>query len=97
MSENDLKQENKRLKGSLKTYEILLKTNVEENRQLKEDYNAILKQRDDLIENATKSIEILNELKKWLNSIFDYEDGVISSDYLECYEEILNKIKELEG
>ena len=31
-----LQKENKQLKGSLQTYEILLKANVEENQQLKE-------------------------------------------------------------
>lgn len=48
-------QENKRLKGSLQTYEILLKANVEENQQLKEQ----LKQKEDII---NKIRELIDEL-----------------------------------
>lgn len=43
-----LQEENKQLKGSLQTYEILLKANVEENKQLKER----LQQKEDIINKA---------------------------------------------
>ena len=33
---DELQQENKRLNGTIQTYDILLKSNVEENKQLKE-------------------------------------------------------------
>lgn len=34
----ELKQENKKLNGTIQTYDILLKSNVEENKQLKDNY-----------------------------------------------------------
>lgn len=38
-----LQQENKKLNGTIQTYDILLKANVEENKQLKDDWNYIKK------------------------------------------------------
>lgn len=38
-----LQQENSQLKGSMETYDILLKSNVEENKQLKDNWNYIKK------------------------------------------------------
>ena len=43
-----LTEENKQLKGSLQTHEILLKANVEENQRLKEQ----LQQKEDIINKA---------------------------------------------
>ena len=37
----DIQQENEQLKGSMKTYDILLKSNVEENKQLKDNWNKL--------------------------------------------------------
>ena len=45
---DDLLKENQKLKGSLQTYEILLKANVEENQQLKKQ----LQQKEDIINKA---------------------------------------------
>ncbi len=36
-----LQQENKRLNGAIQTYDILLKANVEENNQLKDNWNKL--------------------------------------------------------
>ena len=36
-----LQQENERLNGAIKTYDILLKSNVEENKQLKDNWNKL--------------------------------------------------------
>lgn len=38
-----------------------------------------------------------NELKKGLQSLFEFDYGVISKDYLECAEDTLEKMQELEG
>ena len=38
-----LQQENKKLNGTIQTYDILLKANVEENKQLKKNWNYIKK------------------------------------------------------
>lgn len=38
-----------------------------------------------------------NELKKGLKSLFEFDEGVVSKDYLECAEDILEKMQELQG
>jgi hypothetical protein len=40
---NQLQKENKRLNGTIQTYDILLKANVEENKQLKDNWNKLRK------------------------------------------------------
>lgn len=37
----NLQEENKRLNGAIQTYDILLKANVEENKQLKDNWNKL--------------------------------------------------------
>lgn len=37
----ELQQENKKLNGAIQTYDILLKANVEENKQLKNNWNEL--------------------------------------------------------
>ncbi len=37
----ELQQENKKLNGAIQTYDILLKSNVEENKQLKDNWNKL--------------------------------------------------------
>lgn len=37
-----------------------------------------------------------NELKKGLKSLFEFDEGVVSKDYLECAEDTLEKMEELE-
>lgn len=39
----ELQEENKKLNGAIQTYDILLKANVEENKQLKDNWNYIKK------------------------------------------------------
>ena len=36
-----LQQENKKLNGAIQTYDILLKSNIEENKQLKDNWNKL--------------------------------------------------------
>ena len=38
-----------------------------------------------------------NELKKGLKSLFEFDEGVVSKDYLECAEDTLEKMQELQG
>ena len=38
-----------------------------------------------------------NELKNGLKSLFEFEEGVVSKDYLECAEDTLEKMQEMEG
>ena len=37
----ELQQENKKLNGTIQTYDILLKSNVEENKKLKDNWNKL--------------------------------------------------------
>ncbi len=39
----ELQQENKKLNGAIQTYDILLKANTEENKQLKDNWNKLKK------------------------------------------------------
>ena len=48
---DELQQENKKLNGAIQTYDILLKANVEENKQLKDNWNKI----EQIIENERMS------------------------------------------
>ena len=41
ISINNLIKENKKLNGAMQTYDILLKSNIEENKQLKDNWNKL--------------------------------------------------------
>ena len=43
ISINNLIKENKKLNGAIQTYDILLKSNIEENKQLKDNWNKLKK------------------------------------------------------
>jgi hypothetical protein len=77
----DLQQENKKLNGTIQTYDILLKANVEENKHLDEVNCKLRKTNEQLKDNWIK-------LKKWLNNFHKLSE-------FEQWE-IVNKIQELE-
>ena len=74
-----LQQENKKLKGSLQTYEILLKANVEENQQLKENQQK-------LIDYLKEKINITDDFSEELEDEFYIGKT-------KAYKEILSKIE----
>ena len=96
----ELQEENKRLNGAIQTYDILLKSNVEENKQLKNLIDIILnfsffKEECPLnfgFENNT------NEDKS--QSVF-YEDewceDNCNDNYKDCWLKYFKKLQELEG
>ena len=96
----ELQQENKKLNGAIQTYDILLKANVEENKQLKNLIDIILnfsffKEECPLnfgFENST------NEDKS--QSVF-YEDewceNNCNDNYKDCWLKYFKKLQELEG
>ena len=96
----ELQEENKRLNGAIQTYDILLKANVEENKQLKNLLDIILnfsffKEECPLnfgFENNT------NEDKS--QSVF-YEDewceNNCNDNYKNCWLKYFKKLQELEG
>ena len=95
-----LQQENKQLNGAIQTYDILLKSNIEENQQLKDLIDTILnfsffKEECPLnfgFENNT------NEDKS--QSIF-YEDewceNNCNDNYKDCWLKYFKKLQELQG
>lgn len=60
-----LQQENKKLNGTIQTYDILLKANVEENKQLKEKVNKL----EILIENLKLGVTLNQEQEDLLDEI----------------------------
>ena len=52
----ELQQENKKLNGAIQTYDILLKANVEENKQLKDNWNKLKEHLKNRYDNGTESI-----------------------------------------
>ena len=83
----ELRQENKKLNGSMQTYNILLKANVEENKQLKEKLDCDLQwafKYEKQVDNWNKLKEYITENNKtlcWTNN----------------YDDILGKMEELQG
>lgn len=103
-----LQQENERLNGAIKTYDILLKSNVEENKLLKEriEYlersnnrreSTILEQRQEICDLEDN----WNKLKKDLELVVDYGLGDESSKWDKIYGEYakstLKFMQELQG
>lgn len=91
-------EENKKLNGTIQTYDILLKANVEENKQLKEKLNCDLQ----WAFKYEKQVDNWNKLKKNLKEWKENEEYcyLASSPIDRCrkdiYGEILNKMQELE-
>ena len=89
-----LQQENKKLNGAIQTYNILLKSNVEENKQLKEriEYleRGVEEYQKALDETMSEKIDIennWNKLKKDLELVVDYGLGDESSKWDKIYGE----------
>lgn len=71
-----LQQENKKLNGTIQTYDILLKANVEENKRRKENYDRIYAENCKLREEHNiNDISLLDEnyrLKKGIDKAVEY-------------------------
>lgn len=99
-----LQQENERLNGAIKTYDILLKSNVEENKLLKERIEYLERsnnRREDTILEQRQEICDLednwNKLKEWVNKHYDYYMN--NEDFIGgrlCFNDMKNKMQELE-
>ena len=68
-----LQQENKKLNGTIQTYDILLKANVEENKQLKDNWNDLKKYVKEVISTdnelyGTDLLDKIQELEKGKNN-----------------------------
>ncbi len=74
-----LQQENKKLNGAIQTYDILLKANVEENKQLKNNWNKLKKWLEKELGDR------INPNKdKWLTGVYDaYRETIDKMQELE--------------
>ena len=80
-----------------KIIETTINKSNKEYISLKEQFEEL---RNDYIELARSEEQLQNnwnELKKGLQSLFEFDYGVVSKDYLECAEDTLEKMQELEG
>lgn len=61
-----LQQENKKLNGTIQTYNILLKANVEENKQLKDNWNKLKEYAKEIIstDNELYGTDLLNKMQE---------------------------------
>lgn len=85
-----LKQENKKLNGAIQTYDILLKSNVAENKQLKIQISA----REEVCNRLESN---WNKLKEWVNKHYDYYMN--NEDYVGgrlCFTDMKDKMQKLE-
>lgn len=101
----DLQQENKKLNGTIQTYDILLKSNIEENKQLQERMEYLERsnnRREDIIIEQRQEISDLednwDELKEYLHNVdvvVDYSENY--DGHFINYDELIDKMQELEG
>ena len=91
-----LQQENKQLKKD--NYEHVNYTNKLQ-RELNEENLQCSKyaiEINDLKEKYNKQVSNWNKLKEGLKSCYDFDKGVLSEDYLECIDNTLDKMQEIE-
>lgn len=98
-----LQQENKKLNGSIQTYDILLKSNIEENKQLQERMEYLERsnnRREDIIIEQRQEISDLednwDELKEIIRKKQDYYKYFKDNRYRKFLFELLDKMQELE-
>ena len=111
-SYEQLQQENKQLNGAVQTYEILLKTNVEENKQLKEELECTIGivEHNRIINKKNREIQQLKiQQKKFIkymnDTIEDLETENVDDEEIKGYliqriytfKEILRKYKSIMG
>ncbi len=96
--------ENKKLNGTIQTYDILLKSNIEENKQLQERMEYLERsnnRREDIIIEQRQEISDLednwDELKGYLHNVdvvVDYSENY--DGHFINYDELIDKMQELE-
>ena len=96
----ELQEENKKLNGAIQTYDILLKANVEENKQLKNLLDIILNFSFFKGECPLNFGFVNNTNEDKVQSVF-YEDewceDNCNDNYKDCWLKYFKKLQELEG
>lgn len=98
----DLQQENKKLNGTIQTYDILLKSNVEENKQIKQQIEEYQKALD---ETMSEKIDLEQENKQLKDNWNKLKDFIAKEYYMHLPLEastksitiLIDKMKELEA
>lgn len=100
-----LQQETKKLNGSIQTYDILLKSNIEENKQQQKRMEYLERsnnRREDIIIEQRQEISDLednwDELKEYLHNVdvvVDYSENY--DGHFINYDELIDKMQELQG
>lgn len=89
----DLQQENKKLNGTIQTYDILLKSNIEENKQLKIQISAREEEYKKLEDNWNYIKKMLKEARQEEFNINGYCGTCTDVDI----DFLLDKMHEIEG
>ena len=99
-----LQQENKQLNGTIQTYDILLKSNIEENKQLQERMEYLERsnnRREDIIIEQRQEISDLednwDELKEYLHNVdvvVDYSENY--DGHFINYDVLIDKMQKIE-
>lgn len=99
-----LQQENKKLNGTIQTYDILLKSNIEENKQLQERMEYLERsnnRREDIIIEQRQEISDLednwDELKEYLHNVdvvVDYSENY--DGHFINYDVLIDKMQKIE-
>lgn len=76
---DELQQENKKLNGAIQTYNILLKSNAEENKQLLEIVNDLSKENKILKENAENNDKVVDKVN-WENQLLKKENKQLKEE-----------------
>ena len=96
----ELQQENKKLNGAIQTYNILLKANVEENKQLKNLIDIILNF-SFFKEECPLNFGFKNNTNEDKSQSVFYEDewceDNCNDNYKDCWLKYFKKLQELEG
>ena len=94
-----LQQENKKLNGAVQTYDILLKSNVEENKQLKDLIDTILNF-SFFKEECPLNLGFENNTNEDKSQSIFYEDewceNNCNDNYKDCWLKYFEKLQELE-
>lgn len=89
-----LQQENKKLNGAIQTYDILLKSNIEENKQLKAQIEEYQKALDETMSEKIDIQNNWNELKEYIYNQIP-TDKTVFTKHIKIFE-VLDKMQEIE-
>ena len=91
-----LEQENKKLNGAIQTYDILLKSNIEENKQLKAQIEEYQKALDETMSEKIDIQNNWNKLKEYIKQepTSDFYNDKLPFEVIMV--KIINKMQELE-